>query len=253
MKRVKPKKHLGQHFLADRGIAKKIAASLAGQPQSPVLEIGAGTGVLTQFLVSEYKLFVVEVDAESVAVLKEKFPQLGEKILHADFLKLDLERSFSTEISIIGNFPYNISSQILFRVLQYRTKVPELVGMFQREVAQRIAAEPGSKAYGILSVLVQAFFRVDYLFSVSPNVFVPPPKVKSGVIRLTRLEETSFPCGESLFFTVVKTAFNQRRKTMRNSLKGLLKGKTHTLLSKRPEQISIQDFITLTQLIEARQ
>jgi 16S rRNA (adenine1518-N6/adenine1519-N6)-dimethyltransferase len=255
---VKPKKHLGQHFLKDLSIAQRIAETLPlTDEKMPVLEIGPGTGVLTQFLLQNDKidLTVVELDRESVPFLNTNFPMLQGRIIEADFLKLDLKSIYQDrKFYIIGNFPYNISSQIFFKLLEYRDQVPCLSGMIQKEVAQRIAAPEGSKTYGILSVLLQAYYRVEYLFTVDERVFDPPPKVKSAVVRLTRNEVEKLPCNEHLFRQVVKTAFNQRRKTLRNSLKPLL-GKECEVYSLpifdlRPERLSVARFIELTNLVE---
>lgn len=253
--KVRAKKHLGQHFLTDLNIAQNIADTLSLQGYESVLEIGAGMGVLTQFLLKKKaKIYVIEIDKESVAYLGTHFPELGQRIISHDFLKYDLVRFFEGKpFAIIGNFPYNISSQIVFRVLEMRDYVPEFAGMFQKEVAERICEKEGSKTYGILSVLVQAFYDVSYLFSVSEHVFSPPPKVKSGVIKLVRKAEYKLPCCEKLFFSVVKTAFNQRRKTLRNSLKSFIADnealKSEPIFDKRSEQLSVQSFISLTQLI----
>lgn len=251
---VRPKKHLGQHFLRDENIAKKIADTLTEKGYGTVLEIGPGTGVLTKYLLQkDYRLYVAEIDRESVLYLNENYPELSDKIIPEDFLKLDLNGFFSGKpLAIIGNFPYNISSQIVFKALENKTQVVELTGMFQKEVALRITADPGSKIYGILSVLVQAFFKTEYLFTVPPHVFYPPPKVDSGVIRLIRKENRGFPVSEKLFFNVVKTAFNQRRKTLRNSLKSFnlpSEIKEDAIFAKRPEQLSVEDFIFLTKKI----
>ncbi len=247
---VKPKKRLGQHFLMDQNIALKIVESL-GSEVSDVLEIGPGTGVLTQFLLNrpEINLHVVEIDRESVAYLEEHFKQL-KHIWSEDFLKAEISEKFSGNFSIIGNFPYNISSQIFFRVLQMRNRVPEVVGMIQKEVAERIAAPHGKKTYGILSVLLQTFYDIEYLFTVSENVFNPPPKVKSAVVRLTRNKRKELPCDEDLFVKVVKAAFNLRRKMLRNSLKTICENLPAEYAEKRPEQISVQEFIDLTCAIE---
>lgn len=247
---VKPKKRLGQHFLMDQNIALKIVESL-GTEVSDVLEIGPGTGVLTQFLLNrpEINLHVVEIDRESVAYLEEHFKQL-KHIWSEDFLKADISEKFSGNFSIIGNFPYNISSQIFFRVLGMRNRVPEVVGMIQKEVAERIAAPHGKKTYGILSVLLQTFYDIEYLFTVSENVFNPPPKVKSAVVRLKRNKRTELPCDEVLFIKVVKAAFNLRRKMLRNSLKAICENLPAEYAEKRPEQISVQGFIDLTCAIE---
>lgn len=253
MKKVKAKKYLGQHFLLDLSIAQRIASSLEFEGKMTVLEVGPGMGVLTQFLLQNQniELTAVELDTESVDYLAQKFPLL--KVLEADFLKLDLKTLFPDKFCIIGNYPYNISSQIFFKLLDYKDSVPCLSGMIQKEVAERIAAKPGSKTYGILSVLLQAYFNVEYLFTVSEHVFDPPPKVKSAVVRLTRNDVEKISCDEKLFKTVVKTAFNQRRKTLRNSLRSLL-GENKNLMSEkifdaRPEQLSVEEFVRLTNLI----
>lgn len=251
MKTVKAKKSLGQHFLTDENIARSIAESLTGCTEN-LLEIGPGMGVLTKYLVfdSKYRFKTVELDSESVVWLREHYPQLD--IVEGDFLRLDLNNLFDKPFSIIGNFPYNISSQILFRVFENRDIVPEVVGMFQREVALRIAALPGSKTYGILSVLLSAFYDIEYLFTVHEHVFNPPPKVKSAVIRLKRNAVARLDCDEALFVRVVKTAFNQRRKTLRNALKPLdcsLLGIDDSLLAMRAEQLSVADYVTITNSI----
>ena len=266
MKSVRPKKQLGQHFLTDQEVAQKIANTVDACPGLPILEVGPGMGVLTQYLLPKGRpVKVVEIDTESVAYLKEHMPQLGEDILEDDFLRMPLDRIFSGEPFVLtGNYPYNISSQIFFRMLEYRDLIPCCTGMIQREVALRMAAAPGSRTYGILSVLLQAWYDIEYLFTVDEHVFCPPPKVKSAVIRLTRNSVTSLPCQEALFRRVVKTTFNQRRKTLRNNIRPLLtqidteqtgKGiqpKDHTewlaqpLFQKRPEQLSVQDLIQLT-------
>ena len=253
MKEVRAKKYLGQHFLRDLDIAQRIADSLVFDGQMPVLEIGPGMGVLTQYLLKNpnIDLTAVEIDKESVVYLQKYFPML--KLIEADFLKMDLSEYFQSSFCIIGNYPYNISSQIFFKLLEYRDKVPCLSGMVQKEVAERIASKPGCKAYGILSVLLQAYYDVEYLFTVSEHVFDPPPKVKSAVFRLTRNKTKSLGCDEVLFKTVVKTAFNQRRKTMRNSLRSLVNNNTELLkdsiFDKRPEQLSVAEFVELTNLI----
>jgi 16S rRNA (adenine1518-N6/adenine1519-N6)-dimethyltransferase len=247
---VKPKKNLGQHFLTDQNIARKIVDSL-GAEVPDILEIGPGMGVLTQYLLErpELNVHVVEIDTESVEYLKNTYPQL-EHIWAEDFLKADIGGRFSGPFAIIGNFPYNISSQIFFRILQYRNRIPQTVGMVQKEVAERIAAPSGSKVYGILSVLLQAFFNIEYLFTVSEKVFNPPPKVKSAVVRLTRNDIVDLPCDEQLFIRVVKTAFNQRRKMLRNSLKELCASLPGAYAEKRPEQLTVHEFIKLTCAIE---
>lgn len=251
MNTVRPKKNLGQHFLHDQNIARKIVDSL-GDSQPNVLEIGPGTGILTRFLLvrQNINLRLVEIDKESVQYLKKNYPELKHKIHHDDFLKMDLRQVFTGKFSIIGNFPYNISSQIFFRILEYKNNIPQVVGMIQKEVAERIAAGPGTKTYGILSVLLQAFYNIDYLFTVPQQVFVPPPKVKSAVIRLVRNEQKSLPCNEKLFFQVVKISFNQRRKMLRKSLAGVCKELPIELAEKRPEQLSVESFIKLTCFIE---
>lgn len=255
MSTVRAKKHLGQHFLNDQNIARKIAETLTGQGYDIVLEIGPGMGVLTQFLLlGKFEVHVVEIDTESVGYLEQHYPALQGKIHARDFLKFPLQEVFGEKpLAIIGNFPYNISTQIVFRMLEQRDRIPEFSGMFQKEVAERICETKGSKTYGILSVLVQAFYKAEYLFTVPPQVFSPPPKVQSGVLRLTRKEEYHLPCSEKLFFNVVKTAFNQRRKTLRNSLKSI--GipevlKEDSIFDRRPEQLSTEDFIALTQKLE---
>lgn len=251
---VRAKKHLGQHFLTDLNIAQKIADSLSLSNYETILEIGPGMGVLTQFLLKKKSdLYVIEIDRESVAYLKNHFPTLENKIFEADFLKSDIVSLLSKKnFAIIGNFPYNISSQIVFKMLEMRAFVPEFSGMFQKEVAERICEKSGSKTYGILSVLVQTFYETEYLFSVSEGVFSPPPKVKSGVIRLTRKENFQLDCDENLFFKVVKTAFQQRRKTLRNSLKTMLFSeeiKKESIFDQRPEMLSFEDFIEITKKI----
>jgi 16S rRNA (adenine1518-N6/adenine1519-N6)-dimethyltransferase len=251
---VRPKKHLGQHFLTDLSIAKNIAdALLVDGKYKKVLEIGPGTGALTQFLVTReaFTTEVVEVDRESVAYLHEHYPDLT--VYEENFLKMDFSKFNGEPIAVAGNFPYNISSQILFKVLDEKEHVPEVVGMFQKEVAERVAEGPGSKTYGILSVLLQAYYDIEYLFTVDEDVFNPPPKVKSGVIRLVRNNVDKLPCDERLFKTVVKATFNQRRKTIRNGVKGLLKGEKieHELMQQRPEQLSVEEFVVLTNLVES--
>lgn len=247
---VHPKKYLGQHFLTDPGIAERIVNALTPREDQVVIEVGPGKGILTRVLLerSIHRLVAVEIDSESIRYLKSNFPALGENLIASDFLKLDLGMFDSEELSIIGNFPYNISSQIFFRVLENRNRVKQVVGMVQREVAARIASPPGSKEYGILSVLLQAFYRTKMLFTVKPGSFFPPPKVVSAVIRLERNESRSLGCDEALFFRVVKTCFNQRRKTIRNSLKTILlnlEGDSG-ILRKRPEELSVGEFIELT-------
>ncbi len=249
---VKPKKHLGQHFLKDENIAQKIVGSLSSETEN-VIEVGPGTGVLTKFLIEKTEnLYLVEIDRESIPVLKNQFPSLANRIIQADFLKYDIKELFNGPFSIIGNFPYNISTQILFKALDYRNEVREVVGMFQKEVAERIASPPGSKKYGILSVLLQIYFDIEYLFTVDENVFYPPPKVKSAVIRLRRNDVTHPGCDEKLLVSLVKVAFNQRRKMLRNPLK-IFKFVDNedvaNLMTKRAEQLSKEDFIFLVNSI----
>ena len=282
---VRAKKALGQHFLTDQSIAQNIVGALQG---SDILEVGPGMGVLTQYLLTQHcvntstplhphgglrgvplrlpesqcsdcdvHLKVVEIDKESVAYLKKHYPSLGDGLIEGDFLKMDLSSVFPGPFSIIGNFPYNISSQIFFKIIDNRDLVPEVVCMIQKEVAQRIAEKPGTKTYGILSVFLQAWYDIDYLFTVGPGAFNPPPKVQSAVIRLTRNSRTSLGCDEKLFRTVVKTAFGQRRKTLRNSLKPVLQQSmdqgltTNKVFDLRPERLSVEDFINLTLLLQA--
>jgi dimethyladenosine transferase len=257
MELVKAKKHLGQHFLKDLNIAQKIADTLSLANYKKVVEIGAGMGVLTQFLLKkDTEVYVVEIDKESVAYLEAHYPELRGKIIADDFLKYDIAGYLREPFAIIGNFPYNISTQIVFKLLELRDYVPEFSGMFQKEVAERICESEGSKTYGILSVLVQAFYEATYLFTVSEGVFNPPPKVKSGVLRLVRKPDYHLDCDEALFFTIVKTAFNQRRKTLRNSLKPLLTNeslKKNSIFDKRPEQLPWQDFVFITKEISRKE
>ena len=261
---VKAKKHLGQHFLTDESIAKNIADSLSGNGYDDVLEIGPGMGVLTKYLLAQKaKITVMELDRESVAYLHDTFPLEHIKldtsaahfsVLEGDFLKKNIPDIFNKkQVAIIGNFPYNISTQIVFKALEYKNLVPELIGMFQREVAERICEKKGSKKYGILSVLTQAYYETDYLFSVPPSVFTPPPKVTSAVIRLVRKEQVDINYNEKLFFKVVKLSFQQRRKTLRNSLKTFNLSdslREDAIFDLRPEQLSVEDFISLTDLID---
>ena len=252
---VKAKKHLGQHFLEDENVAVRIADTLGYEGYNHVLEIGPGMGVLTKYLLTKEKdVHLIEIDRESVSYLVEHYPELQGKVHEKDFLKYDVSELFGREeFAIIGNFPYNISSQIVFKMLELREFIPEFSGMFQKEVAERICEKAGSKAYGILSVLVQAFYKAEYLFTVEPSVFNPPPKVDSGVLKLVRKEDFSLACNEQLFFRVVKTAFQQRRKTLRNSLKifDLPQDlKEDGIFDLRPEQLSTTRFIELTQKIE---
>lgn len=253
---VKPKKFLGQHFLKDLSIAKDIADTVDECPGLPILEVGPGMGVLTQFLMEKGReVKVVELDFESVAYLRENFPALEGNIIEDDFLKLKLEKLFDGRPFVLtGNYPYNISSQIFFKMLDYKDLIPCCTGMIQKEVAERIAAGPGSKTYGILSILIQAWYKVEYLFTVHEHVFNPPPKVKSAVIRMTRNETKELGCNERLFKLIVKTTFNQRRKTLRNSISSILeKGNplsNDPVFNKRPEQLSVQEFIELTNRVE---
>ena len=263
MSEVRPKKALGQHFLTDLSVSRRIADSLLAEERTDVLEVGPGMGVLTRFLLErpEIALRAVEIDRESVDYLLMHYPELNGALIEADFLRLRLENFFPGNFFVIGNFPSNISSQIFFKILDYRERVPQVVCMIQKEVAERIAEKPGSKTYGILSVLLQAWYDIEYLFTVGPGAFNPPPKVQSAVIRLRRNGRTSLPCDEALFKTVVKTAFNQRRKTLRNSLKPLIadkasreQGDAETLsafvsrpvFDLRPERLGVEEFVDLT-------
>lgn len=250
---VRAKKHLGQHFLRNEAVAHRIASALSAEGYQQVLEIGPGTGVLTQFLLeAKPRLTVIELDRESVAYLEEHYPGLS--IIPADFLKLDLQKLMGQPFALVGNYPYNISSQIVFKMLENVELVPEMVGMFQKEVAERLVAAPGGKTYGILSVLCDAFYQREYLFTVEAHEFSPPPKVRSGVIRFKRKENYELPCNPTLFKTVVKTAFNQRRKTLRNALKplNLPEGSlSEDLLNLRAEKLHYRDFIEITQKLEA--
>ncbi len=249
---VKAKKHLGQHFLIDLNIAQKIVNALP-QDDLAILEIGPGTGVFTQYLIEKDNFTAFDIDTESIEFLKQKYPEHQHKVQFQDFLEADLHPfAAKGKFKVVGNFPYNISTQIMFKVLEHRDDITALVGMFQKEVAVRIAEKPGSKAYGILSVLLQAFYKIEYLFTVSEHVFNPPPKVKSGVIRLTRNTTGKLSCDEDLFFKVVKASFNQRRKTVRNSVK-VLSGNSvveSIYLDKRAEQLSVAEFVELTNSIE---
>lgn len=252
---VKAKKHLGQHFLNDESVAENIANTLSFQGYKHVLEIGPGMGVLTKYLLQKDTItHVIEIDTESVEYLKNNYLNLANRVIEQDFLKFDLNQVFNNEpFAIIGNYPYNISTQIVFKTLEMRDQIPEFSGMFQKEVAQRICSKEGSKVYGILSVLTQAFYHAEYLFTVPPHVFNPPPKVDSGVLLLKRKENFTLPCDETLLFKVVKTGFQQRRKTLRNSLKTFNLSdnlKANSIFDKRPEQLSVQEFIELTLLIE---
>ena len=257
---VRAKKALGQHFLTDQSIAKAIVAALepAEGVSADVLEIGPGMGVLSQYLLQreDIDLKMIEIDAESVEYLQKHFPDAAGKVIYGDFLKLDIDHLFSGSFNVIGNFPYNISSQIFFRILDYKDRIPQTVCMIQKEVAERIAEKPGSKTYGILSVLLQAWYDIEYLFTVDEHVFNPPPKVKSAVIRMTRNEVTDLGCDEKLFKRLVKTVFNQRRKMLRVSLKQMFPGVTPRenfyttdIMTKRPEQLTIQQFVELTNYV----
>ena len=259
MKSVKPKKNLGQHFLTDLNVAKRIADTVDACPNIPILEIGPGMGVLTQYLVEKHRdVKAVEIDKESVAYLNEAFPILHDNIVGADFLQMNLEDIFSgKQFVLTGNYPYDISSQIFFKMLDNRDRIPCCTGMIQREVALRIAAQPGNKTYGILSVLIQAWYDVEYLFTVDEDVFNPPPKVKSAVIRMTRNNVSKLNCDEILFKRLVKTVFNQRRKMLRVSLRQMIPNKAHKnfyeqdVMTKRPEQLTIAQFVELTKMVEA--
>ncbi len=251
---VRPKKNLGQHFLTDKNIAKKIADTISYSGN--IIEVGPGTGMLTKYFISnkDINFYAIETDIEAYNYLISEYKDEKDKIIKADFLKYDLTQLFNDEkFSVIGNYPYNISSQIFFKVLEYRNQINEVSGMIQKEVAERIVAKEGSKTYGILSVLLQAYFDISYLFTVHENVFNPPPKVKSAVIKLTRNNIEKLDCDEKLFFKIVKMSFGQRRKMLRSSLKSLLSNidtSKHDIFTKRPEQLSVSDFIKLTKLIE---
>ena len=260
MKQVRPKKNLGQHFLTDLTIARRIADTVDACPDIPVLEVGPGMGVMTQYLVEKPRPFkVVEIDRESVAYLNEHFPRLRANILGEDFLRMDLQRVFDGQQFVLtGNYPYDISSQIFFKMLDNRDLIPCCTGMIQHEVALRMASKPGNKAYGILSVLIQAWYDVEYLFTVEPSVFNPPPKVQSAVIRMTRNKVDHLDCNEQLFKRVVKTVFNQRRKMLRVSLRQIFDSQhpasegffQQDMMTRRPEQLSIPEFVELTNSIE---
>ncbi|WP_129716125.1 16S rRNA (adenine(1518)-N(6)/adenine(1519)-N(6))-dimethyltransferase RsmA [Pedobacter sp. SYP-B3415] len=256
MSLVKAKKHLGQHFLTDKNIANRIVESLSRTSEyNQVLEVGPGMGILSDFLIkrTDFETWLIDIDDESYAFLQQKYPELGNRLINGDFLQLDFEAYFPAQFAIIGNFPYNISSQILFKVLDNRQKVVEMVGMFQKEVAQRCAAPAGTKEYGILSVFLQAYYKIDYLFTVKPGTFNPPPKVHSAVIRLLRNDVDVLPCDEKLFWRTVKAGFNQRRKTLRNALSVVLpkeKMDQHPYFEKRAEQLTVHDFVQLTQHLQ---
>lgn len=251
--KVRAKKHLGQHFLKDLSIAKSITDELSGEGYSNIVEVGPGMGVLTQYLLTkDFITHVIELDRESVSYLQVEYPQLSQRIYSADFLKLNLETITDQSFALIGNFPYNISSQILFKALDYKNQIPEIVGMFQKEVAERVASSPGNKKYGIISVLLQAYYNIEYLFTVDEDVFDPPPKVKSGVIRLRRNDKKKLECNEKFFKQVVRQAFSQRRKTLRNALKPII-GKSvfnDPILELRAERLSVKDFVYLTNQLE---
>ncbi len=256
MTRVKPKKSLGQHFLKDENIAQKIIDYLIKDlTHNKVLEVGPGMGILTKYLdqIEQLDITLIEIDPDSVKYLKDIFSDQHINIIEDDFLKVDLQKIWKDDMAIVGNFPYNISSQILFKVLDHVEIIDTIVGMFQKEVAERIASSPGTKKYGILSVLIQAYYHVEYLLTISPEVFNPPPKVFSGVLKLTRKEVIKLNCNEKLFRTIVKAGFNHRRKTLRNSLKPLCKPEVndkHHFFTKRAEQLSVQDFIALTNIMD---
>jgi len=251
---IKPKKHLGQHFLADESIARKIAECIS-YSQDTLIEIGPGTGSLTKHLIDKWsdRLWLIDIDTESIDYLKKEYPQLKERIVEADILSSDLNIFLENKpFSVIGNFPYNISSQILFKVIEYRKQVIEVVGMFQKEVAKRICSPPGNKDYGILSVIVQAYFETTYLFDVPPSVFIPPPAVNSGVIKLVRKPNLNLGCNEDFFVQVVKTGFNQRRKKLSNALSSIIAGRPvkSKYFDKRAEQLSWQDFVELANALK---
>ena len=251
--KVRAKKHLGQHFLKDLSIARSITDALSGEGYSNIVEVGPGMGVLTQYLLTKnFITHVIELDRESVSYLQAEYPQLSQRIYSADFLKLNIETITDQPFALIGNFPYNISSQILFKALDYKDQIPEIVGMFQKEVAERVASGPGNKKYGIISVLLQAYYNIEYLFTVDEDVFDPPPKVKSGVIRLNRNDKKKLDCNEKFFKQVVKQAFSQRRKTLRNALKPLIgkSGFNDPKLELRAERLSVKDFVYLTNQLE---
>lgn len=258
MDSVKAKKHLGQHFLTDKNIAQKIVNALIHTDKyKKVLEVGPGMGVLSDFLLqkTDFETYLIDIDTESFEFLHKQYPSLGDKLINADFLALNFKDIFLEPFAIIGNFPYNISSQILFKILENRNQVPEVVGMFQKEVAERCVAKAGSKAYGILSVFLQAYYKCEYLFTVKAGVFNPPPKVLSAVIRLTRNETATLDCDEKLFWQVVKAGFNQRRKTLGNALAGVIKKELQgeeEVWSLRAERLTVQDFVNLTNLIESK-
>jgi len=253
MHQVRAKKNLGQHFLKDEDIALRIVDAAIKGNDLPLIEVGPGTGVLTKHLIERENFFAAEVDRESIAFLKKTYPQYQDKILSADFLRMELDKLFPGKFSVIGNFPYNISSQIMFKVIDHKDKIETVVGMFQKEVAERIAEKPGTKAYGILSVFLQAYYDIEYLFTVEPGAFIPPPRVRSAVIRLTRNKREKLDCDAKLFKSIVKMAFNQRRKMIRNSVKSFVKDESlflHPYFTNRPERLSVEDFVELTKMIE---
>ncbi|WP_461789499.1 16S rRNA (adenine(1518)-N(6)/adenine(1519)-N(6))-dimethyltransferase RsmA [Pedobacter sp.] len=258
MSLVKAKKHLGQHFLTDKNIAQRIVDGLIHTDKyNQVLEVGPGMGILSDILLKREDLqtFLIDIDTESFHFLQEKYPQLGDRLINGDFLKLNFADIFPGKFAVIGNFPYNISSQILFKILENRQNVVEMVGMFQKEVAERCASKPGTKEYGILSVFIQAYYDIEYLFTVKPGTFNPPPKVNSGVIRLTRNAVETLDCDEKLFWRVVKAGFNQRRKTLRNALSAVVPKDRlgeHPFYEKRAETLSVQDFVELTNFVATR-
>lgn len=255
MAHVQPKKHFGQHFLKDEEIARKICECLSFHSNyKKILEIGPGTGVLTKYLfeLKDFQTSLIEIDRDAYGFIIEKFPEHRENIILGDFLHFDINGLFDEPFAIIGNFPYNISTQILFRVFENRDKIPEVVGMFQKEVAMRIASLPGSKQYGILSVLLQAFYDIEYLFTVDEQVFYPPPKVKSAVIRLKRNDVNSLDCDEKLFVEIVKKAFNQRRKTLRNALHSYSNNNlklSDQIFNKRAEQLGVEEFVKIVHIL----
>lgn len=258
MEEVKAKKHLGQHFLTDESVCQRMTVAIDEGKVKKVLEVGPGMGALTKHLLlrKDFETHVVEIDTESVDYLNENYEELRGKIYELDFLRTDLKDLMGDEPFVVaGNFPYNISSQILFKVLDYKDQIPEVIGMFQKEVAVRVAEKPGTKKYGITSVLLQAYYDIEYLFTVDPDKFIPPPKVHSGVIKLTRNKVKKLDCNEKFFKQVVKLAFNQRRKTLRNSLKSLIHegvDKSADIFSERPERLSVQQFIEMTNLLEVK-
>ena len=247
---VRAKKIFGQHFLRDKGVILQIVENFPPADGTPVLEVGPGMGILTEELLKKFKenLYAVEVDSVMYEYLQKRFPQLGDHLIHSDFLKLRLDEIFSGPFFLVGNFPYNISSQIVFKMLDHRQQVRSMLGMFQKEVARRIVSGPGSKEYGIISVLVSAYYKSEYLFEVPEHAFEPPPKVKSAVIRLTRNDVEKLPCDEKLFKQIVKTSFNQRRKMLRNTLRSIIKPgeEANPIFTKRPEQLSLDEFMHIT-------